>query len=222
MKIEELPEDLRRAIRCLKNGSLSIQADVIEALEDSEDLREFEERVKGAMNKLMEEAKHILREVRHRQLTEKERDRMIDIYASGPLTYVPEIDNPLMLLGLVKFYDTDPSNLSVEAKCSENLFYDEDGTVKPEWYGKLKEAKEAEIPVEMDEFRETAADIIDDVTEVIQTEYPELKPKKEFLEESPDAAILYGEPYYTLEARIEDILRQKFTLKDPEIVGVVS
>jgi len=68
---------------------------------------------------------------------------------------------------------------------------------------------------EMDEFREMAADIIDEVTEAIQQEYPNLKPKKEFLEESSDAAILYGEPYYNLESSIEDQLREKFSLRVP-------
>jgi hypothetical protein len=66
------------------------------------------------------------------------------------------------------------------------------------------------IPLEMDEFREMAADIIDEVTEAIQTEYPDLKPKKEFIDETPDAAILYGASYYNLESRIEDQLRDKF------------
>ncbi len=68
---------------------------------------------------------------------------------------------------------------------------------------------------EMDEFREMAADVTDEVTEAIQQEYPYLKPKKEFLEESPDAAILYGESYYNLESSIEDKLREKFSLKMP-------
>ncbi len=68
---------------------------------------------------------------------------------------------------------------------------------------------------EMDEFREMAADIIDEVTEAIEEEYPVLKPKKEFMEESPDAAILYGESYYNLESRIEDKLRETFSLNKP-------
>lgn len=68
---------------------------------------------------------------------------------------------------------------------------------------------------EMDEFREMAADIIDEVTEAIEQEYPELKPKKEFLEESPDAAVLYGASYYTLESSIEDKLRVTFVLNKP-------
>ncbi len=69
------------------------------------------------------------------------------------------------------------------------------------------------VPVEMDEFREMAAEVIDYVTEAIQSQYPKLKPKKEFLEQSPDAAILYGESYFNLEAMIEEKLRKMFDLK---------
>jgi hypothetical protein len=66
---------------------------------------------------------------------------------------------------------------------------------------------------EMDEFREMAADIIDEMIEAIQQEYPDLKPKLGILEESSNAAILYGESYYNLESSIEDQLREKFSLK---------
>lgn len=222
MNIEKLPEELMEAIRSLKNGSITIQADVIEALENAEDLKDFEERVKGAMNNLMEEIKDAIREFTHRQLTEKERDRMIDIYASGPLTYIPAIDDPLFLLGLIEMYDSEEPPFAVVAKHNEDFFYAKDGSVLPEWYGKRKENKVTEIPAEMDEFREMASDIIDDVTEAIEIEYPDLKPKKEFLDETPDAAILYGASYYNLESKIEDKLREKFTLKDPDAIGVVS
>lgn len=215
MKIEDLPEDLRNAVRYLGNGSASVEADVIEALENADDLIGFEERVNGAMSNLMEEIKDIIREVKHRKLTEEERDRMVDVYASGPLTYIPRIDDPLFLLGLLQFYDTTSPVLSVEAKYSENLFYAENGTVKTEWYGKRKEDEVQETPIEMDEFREMAADVIDEVTEAIQEEYPDLTPKREFLDECPDAAILYGECYYTLESRIEDQLRNLFMLRNP-------
>jgi exosome complex RNA-binding protein Rrp4 len=148
MKIEDLPEELRKAVRCLKNGSVSIQADVIEALENAEDQKDFEDRVNGAMNNLMEEIKDVLRAVKHRQLTEEERDRMVDIYASGPLTYIPKIDDQLFLLGLIQFYDPDDHTLGVEAKYSENLFYAENGTVKPEWYGERQESDEQQTEME--------------------------------------------------------------------------
>jgi hypothetical protein len=214
MKIEELPAELKESIRSLKNGSLTIEADVMEALEEAENLIDFEERVNGAMNNLMEEIKDVIREVRHRQLTEKERDRMIDIYSSGPLTYIPEIDDQLFLLGLIDHYDSDPETKAVVAKYDSNLFYAKDGSVMPEWYGGAKKEEVPETPIEMDEFREMAADVIDEVTEAIEKEYPDLTPKREFLDECPDAAILYGECYYTLESRIEDQLRNLFMLRN--------
>jgi folate-dependent tRNA-U54 methylase TrmFO/GidA len=215
MNIEELPEELRKAVRCLKNGSLTIQADVMEALEEAEDLKDFEERVYGAMRRLMEEVGDVMREFKHRQLTEKERDRMADVYASGPLTYIPEIDDQLFLLGLLQFYDTTAPILSVEAKNSENFFYAENGTVRTEWYGKPEESKVPDDIMEMNEFREFAADVIDEVTEAIEKEYPDLKPKQEFLDQCSNAAILYGECYYILEEIIEDQLKDMFILKRP-------
>ncbi|MGB8216292.1 MAG: hypothetical protein WCE94_03230 [Candidatus Methanoperedens sp.] len=216
MKIEELPDELRKAIRSLKNGSLTIEADVMEAIEEAEYLKDLEERVFGTMNNLLAEVKDVIREFKHRQLTEKERDRMIDVYASGPLTYRPKIDDPLFLLGMLQYYESGSPILSVEAKQKESFFYEKNGIVKTEWYGKRKEIEEPETPIEMDEFREMAADVIDEVTEAIQEEYPDLKTKEEFLEESPDAAILYGESYYTLESRIEDQLRNMFILRNPK------
>lgn len=59
----------------------------------------------------------------------------------------------------------------------------------------------------MDEYEEMAADIIDIVLEKIEELYPELKPKKEFLDESEDASILYGEVYYDLEDEVANRLR---------------
>jgi len=205
---------LMTAVRCLKNGSVTIEADVIEALENAEDLKDFEERVNGAMNNLMEEINDVMREIRHRQLTEKERNRMIDIYASGPLTYIQEIDNQLFLLGLIDHYDSDPETKAVVAKHDSNLFYAKDGSVLPEWY-EAKKDEVPETPIEMDEFREMAADVIDEVTEAIQEIYPDLTPKQEFLDESPDAALLYGASYYALESKIEDQLRTTFVLRNP-------
>lgn len=59
----------------------------------------------------------------------------------------------------------------------------------------------------MDEYEEMAADIIDIVLGKIEDLYPELKPKKEFLDESEDASILYGEAYYDLEDEVANKLR---------------
>lgn len=71
----------------------------------------------------------------HRRLTERERDRMIDMYASGPLTYKPEIDDALFELGLVQWYDEAEDNRSVEPKHGSEHFYTRNGSVLPEWYG---------------------------------------------------------------------------------------
>lgn len=59
----------------------------------------------------------------------------------------------------------------------------------------------------MDEYEEMAADIIDMVLEKIEEFYPEIEPKKEFLDESEDASILFGEAYYDLEDEIANRLR---------------
>lgn len=151
----------------------------------------------------------------HRKLTERERDRMISVYASGPLTYVPPLDNPLIDLGLLAFYDDTIETEAVVAKQPTDFFYAQNGTVLPEWYGEDEKDKQDPIP-EMDEFREMAADIIDEVTDAILEEYPDLKVKKEFLEECAEAAILYGPSYYNLESHIEDRLREMFCLKEQE------
>lgn len=66
----------------------------------------------------------------HRKLTEKERDRMIDMLASGPLDYKPSIDNELMKLGLVQFWDGTKD--AVEG--TEKPFYAGNGRILPEWY----------------------------------------------------------------------------------------
>lgn len=215
MKPEELPDDLRETIESLKHGSYTIECEVNDALKNAENLKDFKERASGALNNLIQEASDIMGTLEHRQLTERERDRMIDIYASGPLSYLREIDDQLFLLDLICFYDSTKETEAVEAKHDTDYFFSKDGSVLPEWYVKEKEGTGSDILPEMDEFREMVADIIDEVTEAIQQEYPDLKPKKEFLEESADAAILYGESYYNLESSIEDKLRETFTLKLP-------
>jgi len=156
-----------------------------------------------------------MKEGTHRKLTERERNRMINVYASGPLTYVQPLDDRLMELDLLEFYDGTVETEAVVAKHPTGFFFAENGTVLPEWY--IKEEKpEEEVPIEMDAFREMAADVIDEVTDAILEEYPDLKVKKEFLEECAEAAILYGPSYYNLESHIEDQLRQMFCLKEQE------
>lgn len=68
----------------------------------------------------------------HRKLTEKERDRMIDVIASGPLTYRPAIDDELFKLGLIEWYDRDPKTNAVDY--SGKPFYANNGRILPEWY----------------------------------------------------------------------------------------
>ncbi len=65
----------------------------------------------------------------------------------------------------------------------------------------------------MDKYDELASDIIDIVLEKIEEIYPELKPKKEFLEETEDASILYGEAYYSVECQISDTLKELMEFK---------
>lgn len=80
----------------------------------------------------------------HRKLTEKELNRMLDMAASGPLGYRPEIDDALMELSLVQWYDDDPSNQSVEWNTNAPLF-DESGGILKEWYD-----PDAPIEIEID------------------------------------------------------------------------
>jgi len=69
----------------------------------------------------------------HRKLTEKELYRMLDIAASGPLSYISGKDKALMELGLLQWYDEDPSNLSIEWNTSVP-FFAKNGRVLEEWY----------------------------------------------------------------------------------------
>lgn len=69
----------------------------------------------------------------HRKLTERERDRMADICAFGPLPYKHDADDALFELGLIHWYD-DEEKTAVEYN-SETLFYGKDGSILPEWYG---------------------------------------------------------------------------------------
>ncbi len=84
----------------------------------------------------------------HRKLTEKERDRMIDMCASGPLDYIPRIDDELMRLGLVQMWDgTDDA-----VEHTSVPFYAGDGSILPEWYDfkaeRHREPPEVEIIID--------------------------------------------------------------------------
>lgn len=67
----------------------------------------------------------------HRKLTEKKRDRMIDMHASHPLTYRPNIDDPLIELGIVKIWDEtgDAVELVWDVK-----IHAANGSISDEWY----------------------------------------------------------------------------------------
>lgn len=60
----------------------------------------------------------------------------------------------------------------------------------------------------MNEYDEIASAVIDVVLEKIEELYPELKPKREFVEESKDASILFGVAYYDVECQISDMLKE--------------
>lgn len=60
MKIEELPEDLREMVEALKHGSVTIQVDVIDALENAENLDEFKANVSNAMLDIQGEAQGVI------------------------------------------------------------------------------------------------------------------------------------------------------------------
>lgn len=71
---------------------------------------------------------------------------------------------------------------------------------------------------ELSEYREMAADVIDDVLSVIEDLYPELKPLDEFLAETPDASLIYGTVYFDLECIIEDKLREEFVVRKQGLI----
>ena len=82
------------------------------------------------------------KEITHRKLTESERDRMIDMHASGPLDYKPKIDDELMKLGLVRFWN----DMKDAVENTELQFYTENGRIMPEWYDfKTETNKEMEV-----------------------------------------------------------------------------
>jgi len=55
MKIDELPKDMQEAIIMLKNNSATIEADVLQALDEAKDTESFIESINSAMNDLEEE-----------------------------------------------------------------------------------------------------------------------------------------------------------------------
>ncbi len=81
----------------------------------------------------------------HRKLTEKERDRMIDMCASGPLNYTPEIDDALIKLGLVQAYD----DIGDAVEHTGMPFYAGNGRILPEWYDFIAERHGAPQEVEI-------------------------------------------------------------------------
>ncbi len=56
MELEELPEAMQEAFKSLRFNSASIEYDVKDALEEAENLEDFQERVSDAMDSLIAEA----------------------------------------------------------------------------------------------------------------------------------------------------------------------
>ncbi|MDW7726331.1 MAG: hypothetical protein SCH70_04340 [Candidatus Methanoperedens sp.] len=61
MDIGDLPEAMQEDIISLKHGSATIEADVLQALDEAEDLHEFQESVKTAMINLKGEIEAVLK-----------------------------------------------------------------------------------------------------------------------------------------------------------------
>ncbi len=147
MRFEELPSDLRETVESLKHGSFTIECDVKDALDNAENLQDFKVRASGALNNLINEARDAIRSLSigqnpHRKLIEKERDRMINICASGPLSYIRKIDDELFKLGLIVWWD-DCVMDAVEH--NPNVpFYSSNGRILKEWYD-FSEAKGAGV-----------------------------------------------------------------------------
>ncbi len=59
MKYEELPENIREQIDALKHGALTIQADVLDALESTGRLEEFQLQVDNCMDEIISEAQGV-------------------------------------------------------------------------------------------------------------------------------------------------------------------
>jgi hypothetical protein len=52
MKLDDMPEAMQENILALKHGSATIEADVLQALDEAAILTEFKENVQTAMNEL--------------------------------------------------------------------------------------------------------------------------------------------------------------------------
>lgn len=52
MNLDGLPEDMQENILALKHASATIEADVLQALDNAENVLEFQENVKTAMDEL--------------------------------------------------------------------------------------------------------------------------------------------------------------------------
>jgi hypothetical protein len=66
------------------------------------------------------------------QLTEIERDRVLQMYASGPLGYIPHIDKLFLNNGLFEWYDDE--HTAVIQSVGSEVFYEESGSFRKEWY----------------------------------------------------------------------------------------
>jgi ferritin-like metal-binding protein YciE len=59
MKYEELPEDIQKQIDELKHYAQTIQSDVLDALESTENLEELRSRVDRSMDEIISEAQKV-------------------------------------------------------------------------------------------------------------------------------------------------------------------
>jgi hypothetical protein len=59
MEYEKLPENIREKIDALKRGALTIQADVLDALESAGGLEEFQLQVDNCMDEIISEAQGV-------------------------------------------------------------------------------------------------------------------------------------------------------------------
>jgi hypothetical protein len=86
------------------------------------------------------------------RLTEKERDRLIDAFAEGPLVYDAFLDNALMDRGWLRFYPVIGSApmTAVEPAVDSSCLYDVDGSVRIE-LRPLEDLEEQRKPIYTDE-----------------------------------------------------------------------
>lgn len=67
----------------------------------------------------------------YKKLSEREKNRMVDICAEAPLEYIPFIDDRLMDLGLIIWWNKDEKTEVVHNP--KVPFYEEDGKILPKW-----------------------------------------------------------------------------------------